>query len=807
VSNELLTADVQRVLARRANQAGRVEKLATIPDTVFMPSILQEIDEATMSAAFVISTADVDRSGDKVETAGIRLEHHRANPVVLWDHGKGPIGKLPIGKCQDDAGNYTVVIRPEEGVAVARIFFAKDLPFAKDIFLLVKGGYLRGSSMGFLPLRAAIMPGADPSDECPPLHLLETDLCEVSVTAVPDNPRALKIAMEKSLESRFVSSEIKMLQKDWEESKHKRDADGKFGSGAASAKAGESSKKATGSGSKDDHKAAAAAHYEAAAAHEKAGNSKEYAHHKQQEEHHVNALKEHARQSSNRADDSSKKASASGSAEAHEEAAKSHQEASRNHREFGDEGQRIAHSEQARKHQDIASNIRLRDKTEGEIGGSVKNAASAAKKAEDGAKLAQSSDAAKASKKATKDGTAESHSGAAKAHEAAAKAHQDAADQWKGRESPAARDLQQKHQAAASAHAVAASKHRTMATAIAGSNMKEKSMKNRVNQRFADDYERLGVTGKAKINKALAEITGKAADDYLPLDEEGKVTDDAMNTGAVADGAAVTPVETPPVETVSVDAVAEDTPAWKQPLDGPPSQAAATDIHTRLLDVADAIEGWSSRQENQTFKPILDELAEAIKEKAGSLSSFHDEEHPDAPPLGVGDMDADVDVDDLDDDEDEVPDPDADPDEVKEKAARKLRIKTVKEWRTKRLNNLRGKRMGPQLITKGLSKRVSGICTKAATFLEKAEEHDGEWSETHKAASGYHGKALRELCKAGEAIADAAGDDDAMKTKAIKDKLAATEAELVKHKDAATKWMKIAGSFKKACDKLKNKAR
>jgi hypothetical protein len=557
VSNELLTADVQRVLARRANQAGRVEKLATIPDTVFMPSILQEIDEATMSAAFVISTADVDRSGDKVETAGIRLEHHRANPVVLWDHGKGPIGKLPIGKCQDDAGNYTVVIRPEEGVAVARIFFAKDLPFARDIFLLVKGGYLRGSSIGFLPLRAAIMPGADPSDDCPPLHLQETELCEVSVTAVPDNPRALKIAMTKALGGQRPSPEmLKYLE----------------------------------------------------------------------------------------------------------------------------------------------------------------------------------------------------------------------------------------------------------ASAVTTPKQPTDTAKTKLNAKFADDYGRLNLTGKAKLNKALAEITGKAADDYLPLDEEGKVTDDAMNTGTVADGAAVTPVETPPVETVSVDAVAEDTPAWKQPLDGPPSQAAATDIHTRLLDVADAIEGWSSRQENQTFKPILDELAEAIKEKAGSLSSFHDEEHPDAPPLGVGEMDADVDVDDLDDDEDDEPDPDADPDEVKEKAARKLRLKTVKEWRTKRLNNLRGKRMGP-LITKGLSKRVSGICTKAATFLEKAEEHEGDWSETHKAASGYHGKALRELCKAGEAIADAAGDDDAIKTKAIKDKLAATEAELVKHKDAATKWMKIAGSFKKACDKLKNKAR
>src|ERR1700721_1595170 len=61
-----------------------------------------------------------DRVGDFLEVDGIDMDHHRKNPVAMIDHGKW--NPLPIGKCEDKEGNYTVWIDSDRGHAGAKGF-------------------------------------------------------------------------------------------------------------------------------------------------------------------------------------------------------------------------------------------------------------------------------------------------------------------------------------------------------------------------------------------------------------------------------------------------------------------------------------------------------------------------------------------------------------------------------------------------------------------------------------------------------------------------------------------------------------
>ena len=198
VPTDKLPADVKRLLARRSQKSAvigrRFEKLADDVYTISLPVLMRDIDETTRSAAFCISTEDIDRSGDRVHTNGIRTENHRANPVVLFDHGRGPIGKQPIGMTEDPARAYTVVIVPEAGVAVARVYFSDKTQFARETWELVKDRMLRGASIAFRAINGQVMPGYSPDDEDAPLDLTEIELCELSITPVPDNDRALLIS-------------------------------------------------------------------------------------------------------------------------------------------------------------------------------------------------------------------------------------------------------------------------------------------------------------------------------------------------------------------------------------------------------------------------------------------------------------------------------------------------------------------------------------------------------------------------------------------------------------------------------------
>ena len=81
-----------------------------------------------------------DRKGDVIDPSGWELDGYRRNPVFLWAHDRS---KPPIGKSQR--------IWVEDGALYAVVEFAPT-DFAREIAELYERGFMRGVSVGFLPL-------------------------------------------------------------------------------------------------------------------------------------------------------------------------------------------------------------------------------------------------------------------------------------------------------------------------------------------------------------------------------------------------------------------------------------------------------------------------------------------------------------------------------------------------------------------------------------------------------------------------------------------------------------------------------
>ena len=147
-----------------------------------LQSAAETIDADRMIVQSVISTSEPDRAGDVVEPLGLRnAGEFLANPVVLWAHQRGV---PPIGTCLD------LQVLPDR--IVARTKFAAASPLAADIFRLYRDGVLRGWSIGFLPVRSVPIRGGGSRVE-------QWDLLEYSAVPVPENPRALTLAVEKGV--------------------------------------------------------------------------------------------------------------------------------------------------------------------------------------------------------------------------------------------------------------------------------------------------------------------------------------------------------------------------------------------------------------------------------------------------------------------------------------------------------------------------------------------------------------------------------------------------------------------------------
>lgn len=138
--------------------------------------------EDTGTFEVVISTNDVDRSGEIVDQKGWDLTHYKNNPVVLWGHD---YYSLPIGVC--DELTVRTVGTKQELVAKGRFAPEAANPFAQQVRRLYDAGMMRTTSVGFI------------AHEMEGNTITKAELLEFSFVPVPANPMALSARQLKEL--------------------------------------------------------------------------------------------------------------------------------------------------------------------------------------------------------------------------------------------------------------------------------------------------------------------------------------------------------------------------------------------------------------------------------------------------------------------------------------------------------------------------------------------------------------------------------------------------------------------------------
>lgn len=136
---------------------------------------IKEYREDENVVVHTITTEDVDRYNTIVLTRGLRLENYRKNPIVLDSHKHDSISNI-IGKA------IWIKTRPDKRGLIQATKF-NDTEKGREAQYLVKNGYLRASSIGFIPLKKEFRNDI--------LVFTEADLVEVSFVPVPGNPNAL----------------------------------------------------------------------------------------------------------------------------------------------------------------------------------------------------------------------------------------------------------------------------------------------------------------------------------------------------------------------------------------------------------------------------------------------------------------------------------------------------------------------------------------------------------------------------------------------------------------------------------------
>lgn len=154
-------------------------------EIVFREGVLldpQVVDDEKRIVRAKITTKNLDRYNSVVLPEGARLENYVRNPTVLWNHNP-----------------YFVVGRALE-LEVTREYIEAEWQFVsenirdqlvQDLWTLMKERFLRGYSVGFMPVRVSFEEDDKIFEEQSGPTYLEWDLVEFSLTPIPANPDAL----------------------------------------------------------------------------------------------------------------------------------------------------------------------------------------------------------------------------------------------------------------------------------------------------------------------------------------------------------------------------------------------------------------------------------------------------------------------------------------------------------------------------------------------------------------------------------------------------------------------------------------
>lgn len=167
-------------------------------------------EEEDRTLTCVGSMESVDRDGDIVKVDGIELKNYKANPVVLWAHGRE--GLLPVAKATK--------VWKKDGNLNFRLEFAdeKHNPIAPFVYNSYKDGYLNAFSIGFLPDYSSIEYKEDKKTNKQIRTINKSELFELSCVHVPANADALMVrsymdTVNKAWEAGTIDgSELKLIE-------------------------------------------------------------------------------------------------------------------------------------------------------------------------------------------------------------------------------------------------------------------------------------------------------------------------------------------------------------------------------------------------------------------------------------------------------------------------------------------------------------------------------------------------------------------------------------------------------------------
>jgi HK97 family phage prohead protease len=175
------TKFIDPVAFREAARAGKAAGLGVLGEA----HVLKTPADGSRTVSWVLSDGSVDRSGDTISPGGWDTSAYRKNNVVLWSHDSS---QPPIGRATN--------VRSDGARLVGDIEFAPPdvSAFADSVFRLVKGGYIKAGSVGFIPIDYAFSKDKDRPNG---IDFKRQELLEFSICSVPCNANAVAEARAK----------------------------------------------------------------------------------------------------------------------------------------------------------------------------------------------------------------------------------------------------------------------------------------------------------------------------------------------------------------------------------------------------------------------------------------------------------------------------------------------------------------------------------------------------------------------------------------------------------------------------------
>ena len=167
-----------------------------------MDTVVTQVEESNDRVLnFVISNETVDSYNDVVKADGWDLSRYEKNPVVLWAHDSR---QPPVAKAS------SIGVAGKNLVASAEFADAETYAFADTVYRLLKGKFLRATSVGFFPREWTY------DEERGGYNLIKNELFEFSIVPVPANPEALQMALKSGIDCAPLRDWAEMTLDMWE---------------------------------------------------------------------------------------------------------------------------------------------------------------------------------------------------------------------------------------------------------------------------------------------------------------------------------------------------------------------------------------------------------------------------------------------------------------------------------------------------------------------------------------------------------------------------------------------------------------